>query len=129
MNSFLFHAHSGIRYLVLLAGAMAVLFFAAAWITRRPPDRAARVVMAVFAGVLDLQVLLGIVLVITGIFYPALIGHIVMMLLAVVFAHGFSIASRRSSSPRRSSGLALGGVLLAMGAIISGILAIGRAVI
>ncbi|CAN5465493.1 hypothetical protein BH24GEM3_BH24GEM3_06550 [soil metagenome] len=129
MNSFLFHAHSGLRYLVLLAGTVAALYFAFAWITRRPPDRAARVVMGVFAGVLDLQVLLGILLVITGIFYPALIGHIVMMLVAVAFAHGFSVASRRATSGRRSSGLALGGVLLAMGAIISGILAIGRTVL
>ncbi|HEX2191163.1 MAG TPA: hypothetical protein VHG51_19800, partial [Longimicrobiaceae bacterium] len=92
--NFLYHAHSGVRYLVLLAGLLAVLYLAFGWATGRPYDRAARVLGAVFTGTLDLQVLLGILLLFVRPFYGALMGHVVMMLLALIAAHGFSVYSR-----------------------------------
>ncbi len=129
MTDFVFHAHSGLRYLVLLAAVVAIVYFTFGWLTRQPYERGARIMMAFFAGLLDLQIVLGILLVLLETFYPALIGHIVMMLLAAVMAHGFAVASRRTRRPERRYPLALGGVLLAFGAIISGILAIGRPVL
>lgn len=125
---FLFHAHSGLRYLVLLTGVVAVLYYAYHWLGR-PQERASRVLLAVFTGLLDLQVLLGIALVVGGTFYPALMGHLTMMLLAVVAAHLFSVLSRRSEEVRRANGLAVAGVLLSLVLVVGGILAIGRAVV
>lgn len=125
MNA-LFYAHSGLRYLVLLAGLVAALYYLYGLATRRAPDRAASVLGALFTGTLDLQILLGLVLVVTGIYYPALIGHIAMMILAAVAAHGAGVLARRSSSPARYHSVRLAGVLTALALIVGGVLAIGR---
>lgn len=122
----LYHAHSGLRYLVLLVGILAVLYFLLAYFGRRPEDRLGRILTAAFAGLLDLQIVLGLLLVVGGIYYPALIGHIAMMVLAAVFAHGASIIARRSVDARRAHGTRLVGVLLALLTIAGGVAAIGR---
>lgn len=124
----LFHAHSGLRYLVLLAGFVAVLVYALAVARRRPASGGDRTLMAVFTGLLHLQVLLGIALVATGIFYGALMGHIVMMLLAAGAAQGASIVAKRATPPRNPNTIRLVGVLLALLLIVGGITAIGRSV-
>jgi cytochrome bd-type quinol oxidase subunit 1 len=122
----LFHAHSGVRYLVLLAALAALVILFAGWSGRKPWTKGARIATAAFTGLLDLQVLLGVLLVTTGVFYPRLIGHITLMLLAAIFAHGLSVAARRAADDRRRYGLALAGVLLALVLIVAGIAAIGR---
>ena len=125
----LFHAHSGLRYLVLLAGLVAALFFLFGFLTRRPSGKGERIAMAVFTGALDLQILLGIVMVAMGNFYGALMGHLFMMLLAGVTAHVAGILARRTTDDHRAHGLRLGGVLIALLLIVGGILAIGRSVL
>jgi hypothetical protein len=125
---FLYHAHSGLRFLVLVAGILAALYLAFGLLTRRPFDRPARVLSAVFTGTLDLQVVFGILLLFFRPFYPALIGHVVMMLLAVAAAHGFSVAARKSTDARRQYGLALTAVVIALLLIVGGIMSIGRGV-
>jgi heme A synthase len=128
MSSFLFHAHSGLRYLVLLAAVVAIVYLGFGLLTRREHDRGARIVMSAFVGLLDLQILLGIGLVATGVFYPALMGHLMMMVLAAAAAHGLSVLSRKAAEPRRRYGMALAGVVLALLLIVGGITAIGRGV-
>ena len=127
MNA-LFHAHSGLRYLVLLVGVVAVIAFAYALLARRPLG-AARGLTAAFTGLLDLQILLGIAQVIGGVFYGALIGHIVLMVLAAIAAHGASVMARRSTDERRALTIRLVGVVLALVLIAVGITAIGRSVL
>ncbi|HEX5727355.1 MAG TPA: hypothetical protein VFX98_17920 [Longimicrobiaceae bacterium] len=129
MQTLLFQAHSGLRYLVLLAAAVALVVLAYGYARRRPLDRAARIATAAFTGLLDLQVVLGIGLVLTGVFYPSLIGHMMLMLLAAGAAHGFSMAGRKSADARRGYLLALVGVALALGLMVAGIGAIGRGVL
>jgi hypothetical protein len=85
-----------------------------------------RVLMSIFTGLLDLQLVLGFALVLLGIFYPALIGHLMMMIGAVVIAHGAAVLGRRSDDPRKSHGIRLLGVTAAMLLIVGGIYAIGR---
>ena len=127
MNA-LYHAHSGLRYLVLLAALAAIIALAIALATGRPL-RAARVLPLAFTGLLDLQVLLGIALVIGGLFADAVVGHLVMMVLAVIVAHGSSIIARRSADDRREQIVRLAGVVLALSLIVGGVLAIGRGVL
>lgn len=131
----LFHAHSGLRYLVLLAGAVALGFALAGWLGRTPFGRAGRLAGAAFVGLLDLQVVLGLATLLTRPFYGALIGHIVLMLLAAVLGHvGLRLARVRSGvrpggatpPPRRVWTPLLASVLAALAAIVLGILAIGR---
>lgn len=126
--SFLFHAHSGLRYLVLLSALAAAGYFVYALATGRTAERPARVVTAVFVGFLDLQILLGLLLMVTGIYYPALMRHLMMMLLAAAVAHGASVAARRAPEVRRGLQIRLAGVVIALVLIVGGILSIGRSV-
>jgi hypothetical protein len=129
MADILHTLHWGARYLVLLAAAAAALTAAAAWRRTGGPERSERLSMAAFAGLLDLQVLLGIVLLVVWPFYPALIGHIVMMILAAVAAHVGSVFARRREPARSGSPVRLVSVLLAVVLIVGGIMAIQRPVI
>src|SRR4051812_20197018 len=126
MNT-LFHAHSGLRYLVLLAAIGALFALVYARSTGRA-SRAARVLPMAFTGLLDLQILLGIALVMGGLFPDAAVGHLVLMLLAAVVAHGSSIMARRSADERRDVVIRIGGVVLSLLLIAAGIMAIGRGV-
>jgi hypothetical protein len=122
----LFHAHSGLRFLVLLAAVVALVVQAMGLFGRRPYDRPSRLSMAAFTGLLDLQVLLGIALVALGCFYGPLMGHLMMMLLAAAAAHGCSVFARKQADGRRAHTVALVGVVLALLLIVVGIGAIGR---
>lgn len=125
----LLHAHSGVRYLVLLAGLIAVLYAAVGLFGRRPYDRGGRITMQTFVVLLDVQLLLGLLLVFSRPYYPALAGHIVMMVLAAGTAHAASSVNRRRPIERKSWALQLGAAVLALVFIIGGILAIGRPVL
>ena len=123
----LYQAHSGLRYLVLLVGVVALLVLAYGLVGGRPM-RAGRGLTSAFTGLLDLQILLGVGLIVGGIFYGALMGHLVLMVLAAVAAHVASVLARRTTDERRALTVRLAGVALALVCIVGGILAIGRSV-
>jgi hypothetical protein len=122
----LFYAHSGVRYLVLLAGLLALAYAVLGAATRRPYDRAMLGMASAFAGLTHLQVLLGIALLFTGRFYSALIGHIVCMVFAAVVAQVVPSVMRRRAPGQRSYAPHAIGVLVALALMVAGILAIGR---
>ena len=126
MSNGLFYAHSGLRYLVLLAGVVCLGYSLFAVLTRRPYDRAIRRVAATFAGLLHLQVLLGFVLLVSGRFYPALVGHIFMMLFAAAAAQIPLSVLRRRPPEARSPMPHLVGTVIALLCLWGGISAIGR---
>jgi len=126
MLNTLFQAHSGLRYLVLLAAVAAVVVLAWGLASRQPFGKPARIAVAAFTGLLDLQIVLGLLMVGMGLFYPSLMGHMTMMLLAAVAAHGLGVLARKQSDPRRAHSMALIGVALALLLIVLGIGAIGR---
>jgi len=122
----LYMAHSGIRYLVVLMALLLIAYCIIGLATKQTPGRPLRILNASFVGILDLQVLLGLCLVISGIYYPALIGHIVMMVLAVVVAHGASVMNKKRATP--SFAVPLVGALVALALVAGGIMAIGRGI-
>jgi hypothetical protein len=124
----LYHAHSGLRYLVLLAAVVAIVGIAYTLATRRGV-RAAHVLPSIFTGLLDLQILLGIGLVLGGVFPDIVIGHLIMMVLAAVAAHGSSIIANRADSERRALTIRLVGTVAALVLIAVGIMALGRSVL
>jgi hypothetical protein len=125
----LFRIHSLLRYLVLLAALGAIITAAAGW--RRPglPPRAERALAGAFTGLLDLQVVVGVILLTQWPFYGQLMGHITMMVLAAVAAHAGAIIAKRRPVESAASGARLAGFTLALIFIIGGILAIQRPII
>ncbi|HUG40508.1 MAG TPA: hypothetical protein VMM12_08485 [Longimicrobiales bacterium] len=128
-STMLFHAHSGLRYLVLLAGAIAFFYALVAAVRSRPWDRTGRVLVGIFTGALDLQILLGAALIFVWEFYPALWGHLTMMLLAGVSAHVASVLNRKRPPEARSPLTATLGVAGALVLIVGGIAAIQRSIL
>ena len=120
----LFHAHSGLRFLILLLGVVNVVVLGAGLVTKKPFGKVHRILGASFAGSIHLQVLLGLALVAMGRWYPALIGHLAMMLLAAVVAQAAMTVNRRRASPGMQ--LPLIGVVVALLCIFGGVMAIGR---
>lgn len=129
MAETLFTLHSLLRYLVLLAAVGAIIMAAAGW--RRPglPPRLERPLAGAFVGLLDLQVVLGVVLLTQWPFYGQLIGHIVMMVLAAASAHVTSILARRRPTESAGSGVRLAGFALTLVLVVGGIMAIQRPII
>jgi heme A synthase len=120
----LFHAHSGLRYLVLLAGVIASVVLLLGYLKRRPYKGASRIASSAFMGLLHLQFVLGILLVITGIWYSALIGHMFMMFLAVGLFTTMAGYAKRQTDDHKAHGVALAGVVLTLALIAGGILSI-----
>ena len=125
----LLHAHSGFRYLVLLAGLAVIVYAAYGLATGRPYDKRMRVLSAVFTGSLDLTVLLGVALLFTGMFYPQLGGHIVMMILAAAVAHIVHGVMKRRPPEKQSWAPHIVGTVVALGLVVAGIMAIGRPIL
>lgn len=129
MSEIVFHAHSGLRYLVLLAGAALAVWSLVGLSGGRPVERTSRILASVFTGVLDLQVVVGLVLILVRPFRMALMGHVAMMVLAAGLAHGTAVANRKRAEEEKSHVLGLVGGVGALLLIIGGILAIQRPVL
>ena len=127
MNA-LYHAHSGLRYLVLLAAVVAIAVLAIGLATGRRSGFT-RPATAAFTGLLDLQVLLGLALVMGGMLTDRATGHLMMMVLALVTAHAASIIAGKAKDDRRELTVRLIGIVVALALIVGGIMAIGRSVL
>ncbi len=126
MSNFLLNAHSGLRYLILLGGVLTVLYAAYGTVSGRPYDKTIRILASSFVGTLHLQILLGVALLFSGLFQPALTGHIFMMVFAAAAAQ-IPVSVMRRRPEERKSYLPHGvGALVALLMIVVGILAIGR---
>jgi hypothetical protein len=130
MGEFLYTVHWALRYLVLLAGVATLALAAMNWArTDAASLRTQRAAMAAFIGLLDLQVILGVILLVVWTYYPALIGHIMMMVLAAAAAHAGGIVARRREPARPGAPVRLAATLAALLLIVGGIMAIQRPVI
>jgi type IV secretory pathway VirB2 component (pilin) len=92
--------HSWVRWLVVLAAVLNIAYFAVAWLRSRPYDATARRVISLFAGLISLQWLLGVILLIvfgsqTGFGVRHYWEHLTMMTLAVFVANGPNMLRRR----------------------------------
>jgi hypothetical protein len=124
MTPIVFYMHSGIRYLVLLAALAALAYLVYGMATRRPFDKLAGALSGAYVGLMDVQVLTGILLYLLVPSYPMLLGHVVMMLAAVSVAHVVNIMNKRREE--KSFAVAFIGVALSLLLIVGGIMAIGR---
>lgn len=129
MYDFALNAHSGLRYLILLVAIITAVYALIGMARKTPVDKTGLTMLRVFAVLLDIQVVLGIITIITGRFYAQLMGHLVMMIAAVAVAH-LGVAKLRKADPAtRGHGMLLASSLIPLALIIAGIVAIGRAVV
>ncbi|HZS06616.1 MAG TPA: hypothetical protein VFD58_17395 [Blastocatellia bacterium] len=114
----LLNIHSIVRWLVVLAAVLSVVVFAVSWLNRERENTTDRKMMAAFLGLLDTQVLLGIILLVwfgvsgSG-FLRYRLEHAFTMLLAVVLGH-VSARWKNADAPVRARNylLVVLGVLL-----------------
>ncbi len=88
----LLYAHSGIRWLIILAALLALGVFGYGWLSKKTFPKLGRILPAAYSGLLDAQVLLGLIFMIwTGVqgagFPRFRLEHMAMMILAAVVAH------------------------------------------
>jgi uncharacterized membrane protein YphA (DoxX/SURF4 family) len=121
----LFAAHSGMRYVVLFTGLIALAWFVWGKASGRPFTRPAPALLAAFIGFLDIQVLLGLALLIGGHRPPGIWGHVAVMAAAVTFAH----VKKRRAKRTAGYGAPLLAVAVALALIVVGILSIGRPIL
>ena len=121
----LFAAHSGIRYLVLFTGLIALAWFAWGKAAGRPFARPAPALLTAFVGFLDVQMLLGVALLIGGHRPPGIWGHVTLMAAAVTLAHVMKKRSQRIAGYGAPI-LAVAGTLAL---IVVGIRSIGRPIL
>jgi hypothetical protein len=126
MVDILREAHSGWRYLVILAAVVVIVKMLIGWLSAGKWSSLDRQLGMIFVSVLDIQFLLGIVLWIMlggwslpGSYVPAW-EHPVTMILAIAAAHGFWSAARKrepdSTKFRIATlGFIVSGLLIAVG--------------
>lgn len=124
----LFYAHSGIRYLVLLMGMVVVGYALFGMATGRKHDTRMRALGAIFAGTVDINILLGVGLLFTGRFYPAVGIHLVIMVMAAVVAHIVPAVMKRRPAEKRSLAPYAVAALVSLTLIVTGITMLGRPV-
>ncbi len=108
--------HSILRWLVVLVGVLALAKFAAGWAQKKPYSKMDRGLSAGFSGLMDLQVLLGLIyLFVTGFggagFPMFRLEHLGAMLLAAAAAHAPAMFRKREADQYQVGLLAVIGAL------------------
>ncbi len=121
-----FYAHSGLRYLVLLAGLLTLAYAVFGAATRRPYDRTMFRLARTFTAITHIQVVVGVALLLSRPFSGALIGHIVTMVFAAVVVTVVPSVMRRREPAARTYLPHVVATLVALALMVMGIMAIGR---
>ena len=87
-----FDIHSVVRWLVVAISLISLVWFALVWLRRTRNENADRGLMAAFSGLIDLQVTIGLILILwsgfAGVGFPRYrIEHAFIMVIAAVVAH------------------------------------------
>jgi hypothetical protein len=87
-----FDIHSVVRWLVVVVSLISLVWFALVWLRGTRNEKADRGLMAAFSGLIDLQVTIGLILILwsgfAGVGFPRYrIEHAFIMIIAAVVAH------------------------------------------
>src|SRR5574338_1641156 len=90
--SIVFDIHSVVRWLVVAVSLIALVWFVLVWLRGTRNEKADRGLMAAFSGLIDLQVTIGLILILwsgfAGVGFPRYrIEHAFIMIVAAVVAH------------------------------------------
>jgi len=121
-----FYAHSGFRYLALLAGLAVIGYGVWSLATKRPHDQRLYNVAASYRLLMDLTLFLGVALLFSGRFYPAVGTHIVLMILATVIAHIVPMVMRKREPEERTVMPYIVATAVSLGLVVVGTVMLGR---
>ena len=122
--SHLLITHSYLRFLVLFSTLAFAVIVLSGVLQRRLPGRVDRIAGGIFCGFIDMQLVLGLVMVLSGHLTRALHAHVGTMLLLVVIAHFASVMNRRRTPGHSTPAVVF--TLLAVALVGTGILVLGR---
>ena len=99
----LLHLHSGLRWLVVLAGLGVIAYALHGSAKKRPHDAAMKNLAITFRSLMDVTLFSGIVLVMTGFDFRSDLGaHVVLMVFATVVSHIVPAVMRKRKPEQRS---------------------------
>jgi hypothetical protein len=127
---FIVGLHSLLRWLVVVAAAIAVIRYVIDLVGKSPDVELGRKLMMAYTILLDVNVLLGLILIVgraigVGQILPVWIEHAVTNLVAVIIAHIFAARSKKMAEPKRAAAWRLAGVLVSIVLIVMGVARIG----
>ena len=127
---FIVGLHSLVRWLVVIAAVGAIIRYVIDLVGKSPDVELGRKLMMAYTILLDVNVLLGIILIAgraigIGQILPVWIEHAVTNIIAVVIAHIFAARGKKQSDPKRAATWRLAGVVISMLLIVMGVARIG----
>jgi hypothetical protein len=123
---FVLMLHSIVRWLVVLVAVVAAVRFVLVMAGKAQGSGMDRGLMSGYTGLLDLNVLLGLIVLIgLGLFSMPQIEHAVTNIVAVVVAHVFAQRAKKMEDARLKARTNLLGVVISMVIIIVGVALVG----
>jgi hypothetical protein len=99
----LLHLHSGLRYLVLLAGLAVIAYALRGVAAKRTHDKTMKHLAITFRSLMDVTLFSGVVMVTVGYDFKANAGmHVVLMVLATVVSHVVPAVMRKRRQEERT---------------------------
>ena len=122
---FVLTLHSIVRWLVVIVAVIAVVRYALAMAGRVQPSGMDRGLMSGYTGLLDLNVLLGLILIIVLGFTPPRIEHAVTNIIGVAVAHVLAQRAKKMEDAKLKARTSLLGVVISLAIIVVGVALIG----
>jgi hypothetical protein len=123
---FVLTLHSIVRWLAVLVAVIAVVRFALVMAGKAQTSGMDRGLMSGYTGMLDLNVLLGVIIIIgLGEWETVQIEHAVTNLIGVVVAHFFAQRAKKIEDPKIKARTNLLGVVISLAIIVVGVMFVG----
>lgn len=117
--------HGEIRWLVAIVAAIIIVKFLIGWLGKKEYASLDRTLLTIYTIVLDINVLLGLILLFSRGFNGLRLEHATTMILAVIAAHVTAIWRKSTDSPTKYRNQLLM-VLLSLLLVVMGVIRLGR---
>jgi hypothetical protein len=128
VEALLLSVHSIVRYLVFVT-VLVVLAASLVGVGKGRVTPATTVAFRVFVAAFDVQAAIGIVLLILRGFYGQLMGHLILMIGALAWAHFVLVFVRKRPEDPKLAGLVVVTILGCLALMAAAIMAIGRPIV
>jgi len=123
---FLVGIHGLVRWLVVIVAVVAVVRYALVMAGKAQPSGMDRGLISGYTGLLDLNVLLGVIIIIgLGEWEMAQIEHMTTNIIGVVVAHVFAQRAKKIEDPKIKARTNLLGVVISLAIIVVGVALVG----